>query len=91
MKAKETPSFTKPFGSLGEERKETFYKKKDCCRTHPRTNEGYSNVGSGDKTDARTAGKGIQTADRNHPFQETGTGQGYKNVGKGDKSDARKR
>lgn len=91
MKAKETPSFTKPFGGLGEERKETFYKKGECCRKHPRENEGYSKVGSGDSSDARKAGKGNQTADRKHPFQETGTGQGYKNVGNGDKSDARKR
>jgi hypothetical protein len=92
-KPKEVPSVTKPVGGLGDERKESAYKKKSAFREEPfqgPSKGGYHNVGSAAK---KTPSKGDERvrpggdkADyskytKDQPFKESSTGQGYKNVG----------
>lgn len=95
MPIKEEPSYTKPLGKPGDERKHpkgdkvdyTKYTKEGGHR-ETGTGQGYKNVGK----DAKTGKAGEERVrpekvdyskyTRELPYKETGTGQGYKNVGK---------
>lgn len=92
-KIPECPSYTKPVGKPGDERKHPRGDKVDYTKytkEHPHTNEGYKSVGANAKTGKageERSRPGGDKADyskytREQPYKENGSGQGYKNVGK---------
>ena len=97
MPIKESPSYTKPLGKPGDERKHPKGDKVDYTKytkegghKETGTGQGYKSAGKDAKTgkggDERVR-PGGDNADyskytRELPFKETGTGQGYRQVGK---------
>lgn len=99
--AKEIPSFTKPVGTPGGERKHPKGDKIDYSkyeREHPHKDEGYKKVGSSAKDtttyptcDPRKGVCGSKgDATRTHPHTVTKPGGGYSQGGAAKGADARK-
>lgn len=86
-KIKEVPSFTKPVGGLGDERKHPKGDKVDYSKyekTHPHHNEGYSKVGSGPTAD-RAGNIVKKNPARDHINAVKKAGGGYSKVGQSGK------